>query len=590
MSAGSRIRRVLVGVAVAGAVTAVAVPAGAADQQSATPGTIGGSAVRAADDPAGLGVIVDERGRISQSIDAAGTLSGSTSVTVDKPAGATVRRAVLLAATTGGSGPLTSQISLNGTVVALGNETASAIESDNYWTDVTALVKPTVDAAAAGQSELPVTESDPSNVDGVVLAVIFDDPAQPRDRSVTLLFGATQTVGDHFRLQLSMPFDPNALGAQLDMSLGISFSFQTGGSQQFSQVDVNGSRLTTSAGGEDDGEPQNGGLVTVGGVGDSTADPDPLATPTQPRSDDELYDLKPFVASGSSQVDVNTLNPSNDDNIFFAAFTSNPPVTRVITPNPPPDQDLVALGDSYSSGEGTRNYDATPAGQACHRGPDAWPRVLERRAEAIVSIDHRACTGATVPDLALRFRNTGPEIPATPNLDADLVTLTVGGSDAGLAAVLSDCFKPQTTCATDPDSPAFRSKLTTLGRNLDVLYRKLQRAYPNAQLVHVGYPQVTPSADVTPVGCSWLSPAEQMAAPRAVQLVDGVIQAAAARSGLVTYVDVTSALQGHELCTGDPWVVPISSTLNTEIGHPTAPGQNAIAAAVATQLGFPLLP
>jgi hypothetical protein len=36
--------------------------------------------------------------------------------------------------------------------------------------------------------------------------------------------------------------------------------------------------------------------------------------------DDELYDLIPFVANGDTQIDVATINPSNDDNILFGAF------------------------------------------------------------------------------------------------------------------------------------------------------------------------------------------------------------------------------------------------------------------------------
>ena len=41
---------------------------------------------------------------------------------------------------------------------------------------------------------------------------------------------------------------------------------------------------------------------------------------TNPRSDDELYNLIPFVKNGDTSITVDTLNPSNDDNIFFAGF------------------------------------------------------------------------------------------------------------------------------------------------------------------------------------------------------------------------------------------------------------------------------
>ena len=51
------------------------------------------------------------------------------------------------------------------------------------------------------------------------------------------------------------------------MSLGISFSYQ--GCCQYSMIDANGQRVTTSAGGQDDGEAANGALITVGGLDDS---------------------------------------------------------------------------------------------------------------------------------------------------------------------------------------------------------------------------------------------------------------------------------------------------------------------------------
>ena len=80
--------------------------------------------------------------------------------------------------------------------------------------------------------------------------------------------------------------------------------------------------MTTWAGGNDDGADANGALITVGGVGDSTANPpDPLLKPVfDRRYDDELYSLLPFVANGDTQITVHTQNPSSDDNVFFAAL------------------------------------------------------------------------------------------------------------------------------------------------------------------------------------------------------------------------------------------------------------------------------
>ena len=46
----------------------------------------------------------------------------------------------------------------------------------------------------------------------------------------------------------------------------------------------------------------------------------------------------------------------------------------------PPVPSLAALGDSYSSGEGNPPFDASSG--ACHRSPQAWPRLLDTRNHA----------------------------------------------------------------------------------------------------------------------------------------------------------------------------------------------------------------
>jgi len=211
---------------------------------------------------------------------------------------------------------VTGDITLNGTAVTFTKSTPSAIGSNNYFGEVTSIVKPVVDAAAAGIVNFTVCEVSSLEIDGEILVVIFDDPAQTMTNTFILLFGAQNTGGDTFQVTTS-PLNPaNAI----DFSLGISFGFQ--GTSQASTVDVNGMRLTSAAGGQDDGQPANGALLTVGGIGDSNANPlNPNDPPNgDPRFDDELYNLAPFVTSGATSVTVNTTNPSDDDNIFFAGF------------------------------------------------------------------------------------------------------------------------------------------------------------------------------------------------------------------------------------------------------------------------------
>src|SRR4029077_20463590 len=123
---------------------------------------------------------------------------------------------------------------INGSDVTFSLSTPSAIGSSNHFADVTAIVKPIVDAAPSGIVSLTITEMNSSGIDGESLAVIFDDPNQSTDNTVILLFGAQNIAGDTFSVLLGSPITDPTL--PIDMSLGISFGFQ--GPSQSSIVEV----------------------------------------------------------------------------------------------------------------------------------------------------------------------------------------------------------------------------------------------------------------------------------------------------------------------------------------------------------------
>lgn len=278
-------------------------------------------------------VFVTESGNISTSIDGVGTNNLSAAVQVDKPAtGASVRRAFLIAVASPENDLANSDITLsngseNQTITGSDYDnivTASVNGEENGRVEITSFVSSVVDPASAGTIDITVEEEFPGVIEGIVLAVIFDDPSVSESRSVSLVFGEQEPAGDSFNISLTDPFDDAS--QDITMSLGISFGFQGGG--QVSLVDVNGTRMTSSAGGQDDcdifedGVCGNGALLTVGGIGDDPANPtDPFDdNPADARVDDELYTLDPFIEDGETEILVETENPSFDDNLFFAAF------------------------------------------------------------------------------------------------------------------------------------------------------------------------------------------------------------------------------------------------------------------------------
>lgn len=290
-----------------------------------TPGTFPSnkpiSSVNQSDAPnvGGLVQIYSSTGLYTLSADGIGSIASSMNIRVNKPtASATVQKAILMTAVTMntvGTGCITlagSSVTWNGTV--------AANFFNNYWSDVTSIVAPVIDAQSAGISTLAITECNTSYTDGHALLVVFND-ATATEKTVIVMWGGQNTAGDNFSVTLAQPIDPSATGALMDMGLGIGFSYQLNGSQQYSRVDINSQRLTSAAGGEDDGASADGALITVGGIGDVNSNPaDPNAAPTNPLSDDELYNVLPFITNTTTSLTISTLNPSNDDNVFLAYF------------------------------------------------------------------------------------------------------------------------------------------------------------------------------------------------------------------------------------------------------------------------------
>lgn len=278
--------------------------------------------------PASLRSVIIERGGITLSTDAAGSLADSFSIQVQKPEGGTVRAAYFMAASTGFSNYVIpdGDILLEGQPVNWEGSATSGIQSHNFIANVTSQIASVINAAPAGRMTLSVNEGRSEQVDGVILAVIFDDPNQTQVNTVALFFGAQLTSGDQFNIGLVEPLDSSDPNTHAEFALGISFGYQISG--QYSIINVNGQPLTSSAGGQDDGDGANGALITAGGIDDSVANPDDPEAGDQfgVRYDDELYDLKPFVGSTQQTISVNTLNPSGDDNIFFASLFISVPV------------------------------------------------------------------------------------------------------------------------------------------------------------------------------------------------------------------------------------------------------------------------
>ncbi|MEV8451764.1 SGNH/GDSL hydrolase family protein [Streptomyces sp. NPDC052095] len=221
--------------------------------------------------------------------------------------------------------------------------------------------------------------------------------------------------------------------------------------------------------------------------------------------------------------------------------------------------DYVALGDSYSSGVGSGSYDS--ASGDCKRSSKAYP-ALWAAANSPASFSFAACSGARTGDV--KSGQLGPLSSAT-----DLVSISIGGNDAGFADVMTTCvLQSEATCLSRINTA--RSFVdTTLPGNLDSVYSAIRAKAPSARVVVLGYPRFYQIGGSCVVG---LSDKVRTAINSASDYLNAATAKRAANHGF-TYVDVAGKFSGHEICSGNAWLHSVNWLNIGESYHPTATGQ-----------------
>ena len=282
---------------------------------------------------------------------------------------------------------------------------------------------------------------------------------------------------------------------------------------------------------------------------------------------------------------------------------------------------LVVLGDSYSSGEGAGDYthgtNGESSGNYCHRSTNAYGKVLKSDATLI------ACSGAVTSNFYIPQRNgqlVEPQLRqlrtlAVSDRSPDAVLLSIGGNDVGFASTVATCMlgAPGQTCTWDGDieERRFRSeavaRIAAVADSLRRVYRDVNRAVndpvarakregEHAPIIIVPYPRILPS---TQAGVSGTKNCAVNINTKEAEFFNSFIDALNLQIGAVAgelrkqhqpiYVaaDVISAFQpNHTICdvpnnyanTPGNLAVPVfdSGTL-----HPNAAGNKAMARSIS---------
>lgn len=269
-------------------------------------------------------------GNVGYSSDGFGSASQAGVISASVPVGSTVLGAYLYTSTYGQIGLSGIGSTLNGTTVSYGalpaHTAGFALQAGRA--DVTSIVAPIINGGAGGIYDFRITEAS-SAQDGEALVVVYSNAALGI-ATFAILDGFSASAGDTSTVNFATPLNTLAPGFFAQMFIGDGFSFGNDtNTVQSSTISVNGTVITNRAGGYDDGEGRDGGLITVGGFDDPFSPYLPLYS-----QDHEKYDLAPYVADGSSSIVVNTNNPSSDDNIFLAGFYVSG-IAGVNAPPPP---------------------------------------------------------------------------------------------------------------------------------------------------------------------------------------------------------------------------------------------------------------
>ncbi|MBL7490359.1 VWA domain-containing protein [Frankia sp. AgB1.9] len=306
-----------------------------------------------------------------------------------------------------------------------------------------------------------------------------------------------------------------------------------------------------------------------------------------------------FRADGSAEDELSCIAHATGGQYYSASDTAGlqKAINSAIQAAGPAT--YVALGDSYSSGEGNAPFDSgtdkngglgNNAPGSCHRSQVAWPRAVAA-ATGLGLEAFLACSGATTDALTRSFKGEAGQITAMVAKDPspDLITITMGGNDIGFAGVVAACrLNGHGAGCSTAIGLASLAAAFYLPAKLKAAYAALHAAAPNAQILVVGYPNIMGNGVTSGIRCPWIDGTHRVALRTLASGLDSqirsVVQSMPADDH-VQYVSTLNALSGHELCTGDSWVnsIPYVSDPNRS-AHPTKNGQNAMATTVASYI------
>jgi lysophospholipase L1-like esterase len=221
----------------------------------------------------------------------------------------------------------------------------------------------------------------------------------------------------------------------------------------------------------------------------------------------------------------------------------------------------VALGDSYSSGTGTREY---ALNSSCQRSVYAYPYLVAQH-RPNTSLVFVACSGAKTGDV---MNNQVSSVTS----DTRFVTITIGGNDAGFSSVITECAQPSwwTDC-TGAVNTAQNYIRNTLPGQLNTVYNAIKTRAPSATVIVLGYPRLFMGVDCN--AGTFFSGDEMTKLNATADLLRDVTRGRAQAYGF-TFKDAIPPFIGHAVCSSTEWLNGLSNPVG-ESYHPNRTGHSS---------------
>lgn len=327
-----------------------------------------------------------------------------------------------------------------------------------------------------------------------------------------------------------------------------------------------------------------------------------------------FHDYMPLIKNGLSSVQaLRRLRFLNEGTLDFQVVASgNASDIGIYALSPDqytgPLVNYLALGDSYTSGEGAFDYTygTDSSSNKCHLSLNSYPFLM------FISMQGEshsvACSGAVIKDIGstdLSYRGQASDKPAQKSIysfvpgyisqhnfvakyQPAIVTVSIGGNDIGFGDIIASCvlihLDSNNCFSSYEDRLELKQLIDRTRLRLASLYSQLLSEAPVTKLYIIGYPQIAYKDGSCAVNVR-LSRQELQFAEQAINYLNDSIQSAAAEAG-ANFVDISHALDGHRLCeSNSPAINGLTAgndkgPLGHESYHPNAFGHQLIAQAI----------